>query len=112
MPEPDHIVKRGDKGTQITATLEDEDGAPANLTGAAVSFRMAPLAGGSLIVSAAATIVGVATLGNVAYTWGTADTDEAGFYAAEWQVTYGGGNIQTHPNGGYTVIQIPPDLPL
>jgi hypothetical protein len=114
MPEPDYIIKRGDFGSSIAATLLDENDQPANLTGSSVSFRMVPIAvGGTLVVSSAATIVGVATLGNVSYEWAQGDTDDAeGFYLGEWQVTYAGGDPQTFPNGDYTVIQVVPDLPL
>jgi uncharacterized protein YfaS (alpha-2-macroglobulin family) len=39
--------------------------------------------------------------GVVRYSWGTDDTDEAGRYRAEFEVTYADGSVETFPNDGF-----------
>jgi hypothetical protein len=110
MPEPNWFVKQNDTASAITRTLEDAAGAAVNLTGATVKFLMRPINGTTNKVSAAATIVGSATLGNVSYAWTGTNTDTAGLYIAEWQVTYAGGAIQSFPNGAYDLVLISAEL--
>lgn len=109
MPEPDYTLRQNDSGESITATLEDSNGDAVNLTGAAVMFQLAPIAGGALVVNGAATITDAAG-GNVAYMWRDEDTEVPGWYLGSWRVTFSGGEVQTYPNGGYTLVQITGEL--
>lgn len=104
MPEPSYIIRQGDHGVTIDDTLTDEDGVVANLTGATVVFNIAPIGGGS--ASSLSPVTSGGTTGTVSYEFGTADTDTAGTYKAEWEVTYGGGEVQTFPNGSYIVVRV------
>ena len=92
----DFTVGQGDLLPAISAQLVDENGDPVDLTDATCKFHMSK--GGVVKVDAAATIVTPAT-GIVRYDWVTADTDEAGEYDAEWEVTYTTGTKPlTFPN--------------
>jgi hypothetical protein len=108
MPEPDFYVKQGDTRSPYVRTLEDGDGNPVNISGATVAYRMQPL-GGIQTISGPATILN-APQGQVSYSWQAADTDTAGIYFAEWEVTFSGGAVQTFPNGGYDLVHIGPEL--
>lgn len=39
-----------------------------------------------------------------------ADTDTAGRFEAEFEVTYADGAVETFPNDGFIVVQIGPDI--
>lgn len=91
----DFDIGKGDLLPVIEGTLL-EDGSPVNLTGATVLFRMVN-ASGVVKVAAAATVVGVLT-GDVEYGWAGTDTDTAGTYQAEWEVTFTGVKPLTFPN--------------
>ena len=61
------------------------------------------------MVDAAATIV-TAAAGLVRYSWNSGDTDTAGSYQAEFEMTYGDGSIETFPNSSNIQIDIMADL--
>jgi hypothetical protein len=106
---PDFYIKRGDLKSTLAATLKDATGAPVDLTGHAVKLMMRSFDTGVLEINAAATIVAPA-LGTVKYDWQTGDTDAAGYFFAEWQVTYSTGEPQTFPTRGYHLIAVLEDL--
>lgn len=92
-----HITEN-DTAPPIEATLKAGDPAAAvNLTGASVRFHMEDEAG-TVKVDAAGTLVDAAN-GKVKYDWQPADTDTAGRFKAEWEVTFSDGTIRTFPTG-------------
>lgn len=101
-------VKVGDAGTKVRATLKS-GGDPVDLTGASVKFIMRLPGASAPKVNAAATVEDAAA-GKVAYTFIAADLDTPGDYWAEWQVTFGGGAVQTFPAGGYNIVRVVDDL--
>lgn len=101
-------VKEGDVGIPFTATLRDNTGAVANLTGASVIFVMA-LPNTIPKVNAAATIVDP-LLGTVRYTSGATDLNTVGTYFVEWKVTFTGGLPQRFPADGYDVVAVRANL--
>lgn len=100
-------MKRGDTAPTIQATLT-RSGAPVPLTGAAVEFFMQQISGDK-VVSGAATILDAAA-GLVEYAWLPDDTDEAGWYQAEFQATFPDASVETFPSGQYIDVAILPDL--
>ena len=109
MAEADFYIKEGDVLLKIEATLKDENDAVVDLTGAAVIFKMKGRTSVTIKVDAAATIDD-AVNGKVSYTWAAGDTDTAGDYHAEFEVTFTGGSVLTFPNDGYLEIKILSDL--
>lgn len=109
MPDPDHFVKVGDTGTVVSDILRSADGNPVDITGASVRFKMMPIGGGTVKVDAPAVNAGPAA-GSVYYTWAGTNIDTPGWYTGEWKVTYGGGAIQTFPNGAPFLVLVSPRI--
>lgn len=103
-------IKKNDTSPDLQATLTDADGAAVNLTGATVRFHMRLPGASSAKVDAAGSIVGTATDGVAKYSWSAGDTDTAGVYEAEFEITYSGGGIETFPSGGYILVNVLEDL--
>ncbi|MFQ6673084.1 MAG: BppU family phage baseplate upper protein [Candidatus Tectimicrobiota bacterium] len=102
----DFWIKEGDTTPAIRRTLQDEDGNAINLTGGAtVQFKMRSPGATTPKVDAAATLVDAAN-GVVEYAWATGDTDTAGSYWAEFEVTFPSGKIETFPNYKHLLIRI------
>lgn len=81
------------------------------LTGAAVTFTMTARGSSTPTVDgASANIVTATGTPTVSYDWQAGDTDNAGEYVAEFEVTYSDGSIETFPNDGYISIEIDPAL--
>lgn len=111
----DYLLRQGDTGWTISDTLKDSTGTAVDLTGASVAFKMVPIHGGAAKINAAGVIDQTSPTvnrGKVHYTSATAaDSDTAGDYLASWVVTYGGGQVQTFPNGGYILFTVTPTAP-
>src|SRR5579859_7130252 len=101
-------ISQGATAPAITATLIDQYGNVANLTGASVKFVMTNAFYGNA-VNATATIVN-ATAGQVSYSWGSSDTINPGLFSCQWQVTFSGGAQETYPQGYYNQVSINPAL--
>lgn len=102
-------IKRNDRSPALSAVLEAPAGSPIDLTGTSVMFFMVLDGASSPKVSAAATLVDAAN-GSVEYDWLGTDTDTAGLYRAEFQVTFAGGVKRTFPEADYIYINVVPDL--
>lgn len=102
-------IKRNDRSPSFTSTLEAPAGTPVDLTGCNVKFIMTKDGESSPKVNAAATIDSVLD-GEVSYSWGVTDTDTAGLYRAEWEVTFAGGVKRTWPAEDYLYINVQADL--
>lgn len=104
----DFSLKQHDRKPSIQATLL-LDGSPVNLTGATVKFIMATGPGTTPKVNSSAVVVTAAS-GIVRYDWLAVNTDTAGSFDAEWEVTFSDGTKQTFPTIDYISIDIEADL--
>ena len=101
-------IKQNDSSPVIRAKLKGAGGASLNLSTATVSFRMQRSAGDTVIQGAAQ--IFDAAEGTVEYEWLSGDTSVAGFYLAEFEVTYSDGKVETFPNLGNIQVNITPEL--
>lgn len=109
----DFYIKQNDTREAIQIICEKGDGTAEDLSvggTATVKFIMASAAGAATKVDAAGSIVGSAANGVVQYQWASGNTDTAGTFLAEFQVTFGDGRIFTYPNTAYITIHIFPEL--
>ena len=103
-------IKTNDTSPKLAVTLEDANSNPINITGAnGVRFHMKAFGATSLKVDAPMTVTS-ASGGIVQYPWVGADTNTAGTYYGEVEVTYADNTIETFPNNGYFTIIIKEDL--
>lgn len=104
----DVIIKRGDTRNCIKAVLKGANGSVVDLTGCAVRFLMAPF--NRLPTIDREAHIEDAGNGEVWMVWAPGETDAAGFYQAEFEVTYQDGKRETFPNNGYISLLIQNDL--
>lgn len=96
---------------------------PYDLTGATAVFSMRDRATGALKVNRAAatiangsyTVDGVSVSytpadGVLIHSWQAAETDTAGVYEAEFEVTFPSGDVLTAPNSAKIVVEITDDI--
>jgi hypothetical protein len=97
-------IKQGDRLPVIDELLRNDDGTIIVLTGATVRFHLVTRQG-NVKVNQPAVIVDPLT-GHVRYAWAAIDTDSAGTWLREWEITFPDGKVLTVPNDreGYRVI--------
>lgn len=95
-------IKQNDTSPSISYALTPTS---VILTGAAVSFRYRPV-GDEAWVTRSASIVTETETPTVGYDWIAADTATAGFYEAEFVVTYSDDTVETFPNSSFIDIEI------
>lgn len=103
-------IKEGDTSPAIEFALTPTD---ILLTGATVVFSMHDRRGTVKVNRQAATITddGAATdTPTVQYDWASADTDTAGTYYGEFEVTYTDATVETFPNNGFITIRVTKDI--
>ena len=107
----DFYWKQHDTAPAIQFAFTDLNGnvPPGSLTGATVKFFMKAAGSGTLKINGTATIVNSASW-LFGYQPVVGDTDTAGDYEGEFQVTYSDGTKQTFPDPGYLDILITADL--
>jgi hypothetical protein len=99
-------IKRNDTSPSIRYALSPTS---VDLTGATVRFHMRARGGATVVYSAASVVTATGTP-TVEYDWDAADTDTAGVYEAEFEVTYPVGAIETFPSVGYIRVSIEEDI--
>lgn len=103
------LIKRNDTSPIFRAILKDGDDVVVDVTGATIRFHMINPDTGVAKVDAAA-VINSGTAGDVQYEWSVGDTDTAGHYDSEFEVTYSGGRVETFPNYSYQRVHIYEDL--
>jgi hypothetical protein len=101
-------IKKRDLLPEIQGTCEDANGPVDLTTASSVRFLMGLSGSATNKVSAAATFVDRPN-GIVKYTWAGTDTDTAGDYDAEFEVTWPGTKPETFPNRGFIKVSITDD---
>ena len=92
----------------MTATLNDPDGNPVDLTGATVTMKIRDVlqAGASRTVNITITDADDA---EVQYDWVTADSDIAGDYHFRIEAVLASGKIMSWPNDRNWLLRVTPD---
>lgn len=96
-------LKAGDRHPPFSATLK-AGGAAVDLTGSTVLLIIRNQT--TAEVDTFAMSIVSATAGTVTYEWGAGETDTAGTYDAEIEVTFGDGTKQTFPTKEYLTVEI------
>ena len=109
----DFTIKTHDTAPFIAQTLLDWTGNPVDIAGASVIFVMSAFGEDpQFVLSEPASNdqtgdhLTDGSTGYVSYEWQDGDTDVAGAYVAEWEVTFLNGEVETFPNGGHVDIAI------
>lgn len=102
-------LKQNDTAPSIRATLKDGSGNAIDLSNTTVRFHMKDLSG-TIKIDASAQVITPATSGIVQYAWQSGDTDTAGSYYAEFEVTYSDNTVESFPNDGNIGILITKEL--
>ncbi len=102
-------IKTNDTSPKLAVTLEDALGNAIGLAGCSARFHMKAFGASALKIDAVASIESN-DLGIVEYSWTGTDTDTAGTYYGEIEVTYADNTVETFPNSGYFTIIIKEDL--
>ena len=111
MPHVEFEIKENDTSPALEGIIRDGFGSPINITGATVVLNTRLRPGGAVKVNGGAmAAVGSAVNGRVKYNWVAADTDTAGIYEAEIQITFSNGKVRTIPPKGYFIIDVTDDI--
>lgn len=111
MPHVDFQIKQNDTSPALEGILRDGFGSPINITGATVVLNTRLQPGGAVKVNGGVMgAVGSAVNGRVKYNWTASDTDTAGIYEAEIQITFSNGKIRTIPPKGYFIVDVTDDI--
>jgi Rib/alpha/Esp surface antigen-like repeat protein len=102
-------IKTNDTSPKLTVDLADAAGSAIDLSGATAKFKMKRYGASTLKVDEVADITDEAN-GRVEYSWSSVDTDTAGTYYGEIEVTYADTSVETFPNTGYFTVIIREDL--
>lgn len=95
-------IKQGDTRHAIRATLKTVDSVPVDLTGARIVFKMSNRYEGLAINREAV----YETDGKVHFVFEGTETDKAGMYESEFEVTYTDGRVETFPHSGRIQVYI------
>lgn len=106
----DHVMKKNDGLPYLKRTLVDSNG-PVDLSGyTAAKFFMRPWGSDTLKINGVALTEVNAAAGEFEYRWVAGDTDTAGIFSGEFEITLAGGKKLTFPNGRRLRIHILSDL--
>jgi len=93
----DWDMKRNDTSPAFEMQCQNNAGDGVDISNAVAKFHLAEYNSGNIVVDKIATITDE-TQGKVKYQWEPEDTETAGLYGAEVEVTYQDGEVETFPN--------------
>lgn len=102
-------MKQNDTLPPLKATLKNGSTAVPLTDVSSVRFKMRAIDGNTIKVDSAATIIDSAN-GRVQYDWSAGDTDTAGTFKIEFELTYATGGVRTYPTSAVEIVQIYADL--
>ena len=108
-------IKQFDRRPLFVAVLKDDFGEPTEAivdltTATAAVFNMRESVSGTVKITRGSATISNPVGGEVTYAWGTADTNTAGEFQAEIEITWGDGKPETFPNNDYWTISIVDDI--
>lgn len=103
------FIKQNDTSPSIEVQLLDAKEQPVNVSDATVMFYMCDFDCGEKKILAPAEVVDGGQ-GIVRYDWQPGNTNEPGFYRAEFEVTYTDGTVETFPNDSYITVMVKTEL--
>lgn len=101
-------IKQGDTYPPLRAYLQMGDGSAINLDGATVKLVLVDTNNNPKL-SESMSVLNAAE-GLVSYSWQATDTEDAGSFKAEIEVTLQSGDIVTVPNDGHFTVNIVSEL--
>ena len=110
MADPTFYIKQNDTRPELDIFLRDDKDRTINITGATVKFSMRNASTNVVKISLASVTTVNSTAGRVKYPFTASDTDTAGNFDGEFQVTFVGGQIETFPNDGYIKVIVTDDV--
>ena len=110
MASPKFNIKQNDTAPSLVAVLRDTRGRPRILTGATVVLHMRLQSDSTVKITSGSCTLTDASLGIVTYPFTASNTDTAGVYLAEIQVTYADATVETFPNNDYIIVTITDDI--
>ena len=110
MATPTFYIKQNDTRPELDVFLRDDKDRTINVTGATVKFNMRNASDNIVKVNAGSVTTVSSTSGRVKYSFNSADTDTAGNFDGEFQVTFVGGQVETFPNDCYIKVIITDDV--
>lgn len=108
MPIKTKKLTKNDLQPYYSVTVKNADGTAVNLTGAAIVCTMKPVGGSTPKINRqnAGIAITDAVNGQFEYRWQTGDTDTAGAYNIEFEITPQTGGKFTLPNPGEGPAQV------
>ena len=110
MADPTFYIKQNDTRPELDIFLRDDKDRSINITGSSVKFSMRNASTNVVKISLAAVTTVSSTSGRVKYSFTSSDTDTAGNFDGEFQVTFVGGQVETFPNDGYIKVIVTDDV--
>ena len=110
MAAPTFYIKQNDTRPELDVFLRDDKDRSINVTGATVKFNMRNSADTTVKIDTGSVTTVSSTAGRVKYSFTAANTDTAGNFEGEFQVTFVGGQVETFPNDGYIKVIITDDV--
>ena len=110
MATPTFYIKQNDTRPELDVFLRDDKDSTINVTGATVKFNMRNASDNTVKVNNGSVTTVSSTSGRVKYSFSASDTDTAGNFDGEFQVTFVGGQVETFPNDGFIKVIITDDV--
>ena len=110
MAAPTFYIKQNDTRPELDVFLRDDKDRSINVTGATVKFNMRNSADNTVKIDTGSVTTVSSTAGRVKYSFTAANTDTAGNFEGEYQVTFVGGLVETIPNDGFIKVIITDDV--